>query len=70
MVIFCIAVPWALTLYFSEPKHHKDINQKFLIFIGIAAITFTLLALTLGVPESISLPAFFIAIYNFQGGIF
>jgi len=49
MVIFSISVPWALTLYFSEPKHHKDINQKFLIFIGIAAVTFGLLAMTLGV---------------------
>jgi hypothetical protein len=49
IIVISIAIPWSLTLYFSEPNHRKDINQKFLIFIGIAAVIFGLLAMTLGV---------------------
>jgi RsiW-degrading membrane proteinase PrsW (M82 family) len=44
LTILAIAVPWALTLYFAESKHHKDINIKFCVFVGTGIVVFLLLS--------------------------
>lgn len=43
LTILAIAIPWSLTLHFSEAKHHKDINQKFTVFVLVGALVFGLL---------------------------
>jgi hypothetical protein len=43
LTILAIAVPWSLTLHFADSKHHKDINQKFTVFVTVGVLVFGLL---------------------------
>ena len=44
LIVMAIALPWALTLRFSDPKRHQDINIKFCVFVGTGIVVFLLLS--------------------------
>lgn len=43
-IILAFTIPWSLTLYFSNPKFHREINVKFGIFTATTFLVYGILS--------------------------